>query len=173
MNIILSGSIALRELSSVGQIEKDSAGSLTDSGGLFQEIMENLTEIIIKIQMDGKILYISPQVEEICGYSPQEVLNQKIHEYLYPDDLELMRARVMTVIQEGGTQLSEEFRVRHKNGQYLTVLGKIKIIKIEKVLQLVCVITDITEKREVQKKLNETEEQYRLLAENMEDCQYF
>ena len=151
------------------EIEKDTAAKLNNSVGLFQEIIENLTDIIVKIQLDGKILYVSPQEEGICGYSPQELLNQKIHDYLHPDDLELMRTRVRTVIQEGGTQLSEEFRVRHKNGQYLIVLGKIKIIKPEESLQLVCVITDITEKKEAQKKLNESEEQYRLLAENIED----
>ena len=132
----------------VVEIEKDSAVKLNNSAGLFQEIIENLTDIIVKLQMDGKILYVSPQVEGICGYSPQELLNQKIRDYLHPDDLELMRARVMKVIQEGGTQFSEEVRVRHKNGQYLTVLGKMKIIKTEGILQLVCVITDITEKKE-------------------------
>ena len=86
-------------------------------------------------------------MESIGGYSPQELLNQKIHDYLHPDDFEVMRTRVRTVIQERGTQLSEEFRVRHKNGQYLTVLGKIKIIKTEGNLQLVCVITDITHRK--------------------------
>ena len=151
------------------EIDKDSAVKLNNSGGLFQEIIENLTDIIVKIQIDGKILYMSPQVEGLCGYSPQELLNQKIQDYLHPDDLEVIRTRVMEVIQEGGMQLSAEFRVRHKNGQYLTVLGKIKVIKAEEILQLACVITDITEKKEVQRKLNESEEQYRLLAENMED----
>ena len=90
------------------EIDKDSAVKLNNSGGLFQEIIENLTEIIVKIQMDGKILYMSPQVEGIGGYSPQELLNQKIQDYLHPDDLEVIRTRMMNVIQEGGTQFSDE-----------------------------------------------------------------
>ena len=52
----------------------------------YRLLADNITDVIWTVDLDGKFTYVSPSVERLRGYSPEEVMRQikKIHE---PDSL--------------------------------------------------------------------------------------
>lgn len=52
----------------------------------FRGLIENSSEITFIVDKNGVILYISPSIKKLMGYNGNELLDQKIFEYIHPDD---------------------------------------------------------------------------------------
>lgn len=49
--------------------------------------MENISDVILTTDLDGKILFINKIIEKIYGYTPEEVIGMNILNYVHPEDL--------------------------------------------------------------------------------------
>jgi diguanylate cyclase (GGDEF)-like protein/PAS domain S-box-containing protein len=93
---------------------------------LFQSLVENSSDIIILIEINGRVLYLSPSVEQILGYRQCELVGQTIFKYVHPDDVPFMREIIWRGSQTVQKTFSVEFRFRHKDGSWrmLESLGR-------------------------------------------------
>lgn len=106
--------------------------------------------------------YISPMAFTILGYRPWEIepsvdlLEQMIH----PDDIDWVREKVND-LKLSGTSLEIEFRIRKKDGNYIWVLSKNRILKNDnnKTIRATGTITDISRQKTVELELRLSEEQ--------------
>ncbi|WP_421907877.1 PAS domain-containing protein [Methanolacinia petrolearia] len=49
--------------------------------------MENISDVLLTTDLDGKILFINKIIEKIYGYTPEEVIGMNIMNYIHPEDL--------------------------------------------------------------------------------------
>jgi PAS domain S-box-containing protein len=138
-------------------------------GVVLKEIVDNLTDIIVEWDLSGKILYISPQVEDILGYPPEKILGRKFLRYIHPEDVEHAAKRIQQAIQQGETELTNSFRLQHKMGHYLFCSGKGKIIHSKNGVRIASVVRDVTEQVNLENRLRASENRFRLVLDNMED----
>ena len=85
----------------------------------FRSLIENGSDMISVVDLDGTIRYASPSVERVLGYKPDEMIGRILSEFTHPDDVSAassLRAR----INEPGTMESRELRIRHKSGDWRT-----------------------------------------------------
>lgn len=61
--------------------------ALQASEARYQLIADNMNDVIWTMAIDGSITYVSPSVERVRGYTPQEALVQPIAEILCPESL--------------------------------------------------------------------------------------
>ena len=54
----------------------------------FHPLVRHASEVITILGADSTILYGSPSVERILGYSPEDLVGWSIFDYVHPDDLE-------------------------------------------------------------------------------------
>lgn len=59
---------------------------LKESEERFRGLIENSSEITFIINEFGHILFISPSIKKITGYSVKELLNQEVFQYFHPRD---------------------------------------------------------------------------------------
>ncbi|NJL03495.1 MAG: PAS domain S-box protein, partial [Chloroflexaceae bacterium] len=57
------------------------------SAGVLAAVVQHSTEIISINDAHGIVRYVSPSVEQILGYKPEEMLGRESTDYLHPDDL--------------------------------------------------------------------------------------
>ena len=55
----------------------------------FRLLIENMEDLIFTLDLDLQTTYVSPSVEKILGYSPEERMRQHPDEQLTPESLKL------------------------------------------------------------------------------------
>jgi diguanylate cyclase (GGDEF)-like protein/PAS domain S-box-containing protein len=115
---------------------------------LFQIVTENAADMIALVDVKGHRLYNSPAYRRILGYSAAELGQTSAFDQIHPDD----RLKVLEAAREArstGVGKKLEYRIRHKNGQWLvleSIAGTIRDGKGD-VAKLVIVNRDITERK--------------------------
>jgi PAS domain S-box-containing protein len=64
--------------------------------------------------------YVSPNIERILGYRPEEVLGVSgfWEAHTHPEDVDGLRATTAAALREQRTEFEQESRIRHKDGSY-------------------------------------------------------
>lgn len=70
--------------------------ALRGSEERFRSLVQNASDIILVLDEGGTIVYESPAVERVLGYSPEERIGSSAFDLIHPDD----RARVARVLSE-------------------------------------------------------------------------
>ncbi|WP_243186965.1 PAS domain S-box protein [Clostridium muellerianum] len=90
---------------------------LENSEKNLREITDSMTDIICKINIDGKIQYISPSVKQALGYNPNELIGKHIFSNIHSEDLD----NAMSCFNRGFINKSitnHELRYRKQDGHY-------------------------------------------------------
>src|ERR1043165_7147562 len=85
--------------------------------------MEQSSDIVVLIDMETRLLYASPSIERVLGFTPDEILGQRMFELLHPGDLELVMNTVRDGIAVPGTVRRLEYRFQHKDGSWRFLEG--------------------------------------------------
>lgn len=84
----------------------------------FRRMIENASDLISIMDVDGVIKYQSCAVTRLLGYSPEEMIGKNAFDYLAPEDVAETRARWRTAVENPGTPAATEFRFRHRDGSW-------------------------------------------------------
>ncbi len=71
---------------------------LRQSEAQYRLLAENMVDVIWTLNPAGRFTYVSPSVQRLRGYTPQEVLSQSPAEVLTPASLQTMQAALMATI---------------------------------------------------------------------------
>ena len=133
-----------------------------------QNIFENISNVFYMHDTNHLISYISPQIEEITGYSQKESYI-KWKDFLSDNPLN-QRGIELTerAIKTGKTQPTYEFELVHKDGHRVWVeVRETPIVENGKTVSLVGSLTDITKRKVAQDNIKKSEEKYKRLITEM------
>jgi PAS domain S-box-containing protein len=83
-------------------------------------LAENVTDVVTHLGPTTRLLYVSPSVENLLGYAPDELTGERAFDLVHPDDRARCR-RVVTEALGAGTRPRVEFRIRTRDDGYLWV----------------------------------------------------
>ncbi len=66
--------------------------TLKQSEEKYRYLAENLTDVIWTVDLEGNLTYISPVIEELIGFTPEEVMAMAIRDYVVQEDYDAMMA---------------------------------------------------------------------------------
>ena len=66
-------------------VRKQADAALRESEQRFRDITENAAEWVWEVDAQGKYRYSSPVVEQLLGYTPEEVLGKYFYDFFIPD----------------------------------------------------------------------------------------
>lgn len=84
----------------------------------FRSLIENSTDVISVLSVDGSIIYSSPSTQRVMGYSPEKFLGTDFFEKVHHDDQVWTRALFSTLIHSPGENIFAEFRLRHQDNSW-------------------------------------------------------
>src|SRR5476649_1293938 len=58
----------------------------------FRLLLENSVDVIVETTRDGKVLYVSPNVRNVLGYTVEELMDTSIFDRIHPDDIAQIKA---------------------------------------------------------------------------------
>ncbi len=127
-------------------------------------LINNITDVITEVDLDGTFTYVSPQVYDMFGYKPEDIIGKKFLSFIHPDDLPTITGAFSEIIKSNEI-FSLEYRVRHKKGHYVPISARGSLVKVKDKLKLIGILRDITEKKLTEQKLIESEEKFRTITE--------
>jgi PAS domain S-box-containing protein len=145
---------------------------LLDAEKKFRLITENTKDLIAILNQDFVHGFINKNAYlNVLGYTEDELLNKRPRDFAHPDDLKLISKATKIGLKKG--EMRDEYRIRHKNGHYIWVETKGTFLKENNIPKgAIFISRDITEKKEAEKKLKESENKYRTLFESSTDGIY-
>ena len=150
---------------------KESERALRDNEERYRSLVENIPVVVYmdRIDAESSTMYISPGVEQVLGYMPDEFTSDAGFwpEVLHPAD----RAMVMAEndrTNRTGEPFGMQYRMIARDGSVVWVQDEAVLIHDEEGRPLYWqgVFTDITGRRKVEEKLEESEAKYRAIFEN-------
>jgi PAS domain S-box-containing protein len=132
----------------------------------FRSLLRYASEMIVILDADGFILDVSPAIERILGYRPEEMIDTNAFSQVHPDDLRTVRGRFEELLANPNHRLSVEYRMRGKDGlwRHVEAIGA-NLLDDTYVGGIVVSARDISERRRAEKALRESEELYRAVVE--------
>jgi PAS domain S-box-containing protein len=143
---------------------------LRESEKRYRLITDNMLDLIIQVNMDGTIEYASPSHTAVLGYEPHNLVGKNMLFLLHPDDLNYAQEKIQETLSKQ-TSGKVEVRVKHADGHFVWIEISGSLIKGPDGEPIGGVLTgrDISEKKNADILLRESEEKYRLITENMGD----
>ncbi len=124
-----------------------------DNGELFlKSLFKSTVAFIIEFKAvkDLPLLFISKNVQKICGFEQHEFLKNKSLwvSRIHPDDVEKVKSCLQKYIYESET-IRFEYRFRHKNGRYIWLHDEVHIeYDVEKNREIIVDISILSKKEE-------------------------
>ncbi len=97
---------------------KKAEAAVMESEKKFRGFVENATDVIYSLDLNGEFCYVSPNWTEFLGHDLSEVVGKPFGSFVHPDDLEKCQAFFQKVVTAGEKQSGIEFRVKHKDGSW-------------------------------------------------------
>jgi len=125
---------------------------------LFRLITESAADMIAVVSVSGDRLYNSPSYERILGYAPKDIEGTAGFEEIHPEDREKVK-RAAAEARRTGLGQSVEYRMRHKNGNWLVLESVASTIVDEQgqVEKLVIVNRDITNRKQLEEQFRQVQ----------------
>ena len=131
----------------------------------FRALIEHGSDSIALTDLSRRILYLSPAVMKVEGYSPEELVGKDAAEHTHPDDLPILRRRVEALLENPGKPISAIWRRRHRDGHWLWLEGvATNMLDDPSVGAIVTNYRDITERLAHEARLGEQLKRLALLS---------
>ncbi len=128
------------------------------------------SDIIMSLKVDGTVLSMNDAVQPMLGYRAEDVVGKNLAQFVHPEDVAAVRAAAEERLQGSPDNSAVECRVRHRDGSW-RIVESIGTISTDNKGEIIPVLStrDITNRKRAEEALRESEERYRLIAENASD----
>ncbi|MCH8928176.1 MAG: PAS domain S-box protein [Candidatus Marinimicrobia bacterium] len=142
---------------------------LKQSKAKYRNLVKNLPDVTWITELDGSSSFVSDNVEKVFGYTPEEIYeagseawSSKIHR----DDQEMVQT-AWNLLFAGESNYDVEFRIKRKDGRWIWINDRAISLSTEEDHTFAYgLFTDISERKQAEAALAESEEKYRSLVEN-------
>lgn len=104
-------------------------------------------------------LYLSPRWKSILGYSDFEIINRRDarDKLIHPEDVQKTKQKIQEYLEGKTDSYSNEYRLKHKSGEYRWVYERALTLKDEKgnPYRIAGSISDITERKQFENQIQE------------------
>jgi PAS domain S-box-containing protein len=142
--------------------------TLRESEEKYRDLVENISDVIYTVDREGRVSYVSPTVEPLLGYHPSELVGRQIQELFYSEDLPRVVENFEGLL--AGTSGEGEYRIVSKSGELRCIRTSSRpVVEDSRIVAVHGVLADITERRQAEERLRQSEERWRSLVENAPD----
>lgn len=126
----------------------------------YRSIIENLNEALYCIDSQGIITYISPNIQPILGYNPDEIEGKYLCDFLYTDDGRKGSDHFLSSLSNTASPI--ECRAVTRAGDIIWFCASsVPIVEDEKIVGVQGILQNITEYKKRETELQQANEQFR------------
>jgi PAS domain S-box-containing protein len=147
---------------------KETERALRESEQKYRLLIDHVQEAIFVAQ-DGMLKFLNPKAIELIEYAESDLLSKPFTEFIHPDDRKMVSENHIKRLQGKDFQDPYMFRIIHSSGAIRWVELNGVVIEWEGRPATLAFLSDITDRKNSEKALRQSEERYRTLVENLND----
>jgi PAS domain S-box-containing protein len=122
-------------------------------------LMDSFPDLVIALDADCRYTFVSPQIYEILGYRPEELIGQKMGDHMDAADRADVRAMFTDLIHKRLSEGQIEYRKQHKNGAWRVFRASARPLHDEngEIIGVIASARDITDQQRLQQQLIQSE----------------
>ena len=137
------------------ELVEEKTGQLRESEERFRGITERSFDGIFTVDLEGRFTYVSPAVERITGYKPEEMVGKRLHNFFSEQQASKIVQAMAEMVGAGAIEGFEAKGSRKDGSQTIVEVNASTIIREGKLVGIQGIMRDIT-----QRKMMEDREQF-------------
>lgn len=117
----------------------------------FRLLAEGASDVVERYSFTGERLYVSPAIERLTGFTPEERLGQNAFEIIHTEDAVLVREAAGRLERDESEQETVSFRVQHKDGREIWLESSFR--RASGNVSVIGVTRDVTERKQAEQQL--------------------
>ncbi len=133
----------------------------------YQDLYDNAPDMYFSVYPDGKVKNVNQFGAEYLGYTKEELIGSSVWRVVHNDDLRVVKSEISKIFKEG-TEFNElDFRKVRKDGSVVFVHERTQLMFDEnnEPVEIRIICRDVTDRKRAREALEESEERYRIVAE--------
>jgi len=157
----------IEDLNTEIEKRKDAERAISKTEKYFRFLIEKAPDGIALIGIDGKMSYASPSAHKIFGYSEDMEVFPDPDESTHPDDLPQVLSTLNELIKDPSLKSTIEYRFKRKDGTWKWIESTFSNHLGEEGINAIIInFRDISDRKNAEKELRESEEKFRNLFEH-------
>lgn len=146
---------------------------LRESEKRFQRITDNMLDMIAQLNTDGIFLYVSPSHQSVLGYTKGQMVGEALVSFVHKADLKKV-VDFLKAAAHNYALYKLEFRMKHVEGHNVWVesVGSYLRDKYGQVTGIILSSRDITDRKQAEGALKDSEEKHSQIVANIEEGYY-
>jgi PAS domain S-box-containing protein len=135
----------------------------------YKILVESSTDIIFRVNSEGRYIYVNPTASKITGYTENEIIGKPFTFLLVENFKTKLKNFYNFQMDQKVESTVIEFPIRTKEGNQIWLEQSVKLIKTsDGKVEWIALARDVTEKKIAETSLLRSEEKYRSILENLE-----
>lgn len=147
---------------------------LHHNGEKYQDFLENIEDGCFEVDLSGNFTFFNDFVCRVIGYPREELMGMNNRQYTDQEEVQKVLQAYKKVYETGKPNRAVSWRITRKDGTKRYIEGSISLLKdgAGKPKGFRGIARDITDRRETEKVLRESEARYRNIFDNIEEAYY-
>ena len=122
-------------------------------------LMDSFPDLVVALDTDGRYTFVSPQILDILGFRPEELIGKRMGGRTDPADRIAMLEMFDDLISKRLSEGQIEYRTQHKNGAWRVFRASARPLHDEtgRITGVIASARDITEQQRLQQQLIQSE----------------
>lgn len=170
---MLSGSLVVITFIDI-TLRKEAEKAIKENEKKFRGIFETAPNLLLSLDKDLTILDCNERIQAMLGYSREEVTGRHVA-ILFAAGYEKLSDDYFTHLVHSPHPAYSELQMRHKEGYSIDVGVHCSVVfnRADHDRKIICIVDDITRRKNAEQNLIENEKKYRILFENSSDGIFF
>jgi diguanylate cyclase (GGDEF)-like protein/PAS domain S-box-containing protein len=134
----------------------------------YRLLADNSTDLVARMDLEGRVLYASAACDALLGLQPAELVGRRLADLMHPDERPARAAEVERIDASPHMRLLE-FRMRHRDGRWLSFEASVRAVRDQggAVVERQATIRLVEERARMQRDLQRNVQQFRALARSV------
>ncbi|MCU1450427.1 MAG: diguanylate cyclase/phosphodiesterase with sensor(s), partial [Acidimicrobiales bacterium] len=151
---VLGNAFIMRLLGWTTAQKEEAEANVRSSELRFRSLLQNSTDAICVVDSDAQIVTMTPAIETVTGYPPEEYIGKAGFEFLHPEDAAGGAQLYADALQQPGRVFRTELRTRHRDGTWRWAeVSVMNLLGDPDVRGMVANFHDVTERKQFEEKL--------------------
>ncbi len=125
--------------------------NLKQSEEKHRALIENISDAIVLVDEHWNVVYQSPAVQRIVGFTIEDRKGKKAIDFVHPDDVEICLDQYKKAKDAPGVPFQSQYRSQNKRGGYIWIeVFLMNLLNNESVKSYVVTYRDITERKKLE-----------------------